>query len=81
MDGMEIVRTGITGGFGVPREKENGRRVVEFCAERGLCVVNTYFKYKNWHKYSRIARGQGSGSKEPDRSGAGEEGYAVLCRM
>ena len=33
------VRTGITGAFGVPGENKNGRRMVEFCAERGLCVV------------------------------------------
>ena len=27
-------RAGITGAFGVPEENDNGRRVVEFCAER-----------------------------------------------
>ena len=27
---------GITGAFGVPGENENGRKVVEFCAESGL---------------------------------------------
>ena len=37
---------------------ENGRRVVEFCAERWLSVSNTYFKHKNFHKYTRVARGQ-----------------------
>ena len=30
-------RTGITGAFGVPGENDNGRRVVEFCEEKGLC--------------------------------------------
>ena len=35
-------RSGITGAFGVPRKNDNGRRVVEFCAERGLCVGNTF---------------------------------------
>ena len=30
------VRASITSAFGVPGENENGRRVVEFCAERGL---------------------------------------------
>ena len=34
------VRTDITGAFGVPRENDNGRRVVKFSAERG-CMVNT----------------------------------------
>ena len=31
-------RASITGAFGVPRENDNGRRVVEFCTERGPCV-------------------------------------------
>ena len=30
------VRAVITGAFGVPGENKNGRRLVEFCAERGL---------------------------------------------
>ena len=51
-------RAGITGAFGVPGENDNGRRVVEFCAERGLCVDNTYFKHRNLHKYTRVPRGQ-----------------------
>ena len=34
-------RAGIIGAFGVPGENDNGRRVVEFCAERELCVGNT----------------------------------------
>ena len=34
-------RAGIIGAFKVPRENDNGRRVVEFCTERGLCVGNT----------------------------------------
>ena len=49
---------GITGAFGVPGENENGRRVVEFCAERGMCVGNTYFEHKSLHKYTRVAMGQ-----------------------
>ena len=51
-------KAGITGAFGVPRETDNGRRVVEICAERVLCVGNTYFKPKSLHKYIRVARGQ-----------------------
>ena len=52
------MRAGIAGAFGFPGENENGRRVVEFCAERGLCVGNTYFEHKNLHNYTRVARGQ-----------------------
>ena len=40
------MRAAITGAFRVPGENENGRRVVKFCAERGLCVGNTYFEHK-----------------------------------
>ena len=54
----ERMRVGITGAFGVTGENDNGRRVVEFCAERGLCGGITYFKYGNLHKYTRVARGQ-----------------------
>ena len=32
------VRAGITGAFGVPGENDNGRKVVELCAEGGGCV-------------------------------------------
>ena len=35
-------RASITGAFGVPGESDNGRRVVEFCEERGLCVGSTF---------------------------------------
>ena len=51
-------RAGITGAFGVLGEHNNGRRVVEFCAERGICVGNTYFKHLSLHKYTRVAMGQ-----------------------
>ena len=30
-------RAGITSAFGLPGENDNGRRVVEFSEERGLC--------------------------------------------
>ena len=45
-----------------------------FCAERGLGVGDTYFKYISFLKYTREPKGQ-----EHNRSGADEEGYAVLC--
>ena len=54
----ERPRVSITGAFGVPRENNNGRRVVEFCVERGLCVGNTYFEHRSLYKYTRVARGQ-----------------------
>ena len=33
---------GITGAFEVPGDNDNGRRVVEFWAERRLCVGNIF---------------------------------------
>ena len=51
-----MVRANLTGAFRVPGDNEKGRRVVEFCAERGLCVGNTYFEHKGLHKYTRVAR-------------------------
>ena len=51
-------RAGITGAFGVQGENDDGRRLVKFCTEGGLCVGNTYFKYKSLHKYTRVARRQ-----------------------
>ena len=51
-------RSGITGAFGVPGENDEGRRVVEFCEESGLCVGNAYFKYISVHKYAKVAKGR-----------------------
>ena len=34
------MRITITGTFGVPGENYNGKRVLEFCTERELCVLN-----------------------------------------
>ena len=35
------MRVGITGAFGVPGEKDEGRRVIDFCVEKELSVSNT----------------------------------------
>ena len=40
------MRMDITGGFEVEGESYNERRVIDFCAESGLCVDNTYFTQK-----------------------------------
>ena len=49
---------GITSTFGVSGKNDNGSRLVEFCAERGLCVGNTYFEHMSLNKYTKVARGQ-----------------------
>ena len=38
------VRASITGPFGVSGENHNGRRLVEFCAKRLVCVGDTLFE-------------------------------------
>ena len=48
----------IIGRFGVPRENDNGRRAIDFCSERGLCMGDTYFENKSLYKYTRMTRGQ-----------------------
>ena len=52
------MRASIAGTFGVPGENDNGRKVMEFYAERGLCIGNTYFKHRSLDKYTRVSRGQ-----------------------
>ena len=52
------VRIYITGVFKVPGENVNGRKLVDFCAERELCVSNIYFEYKSLHYYTTVPRGQ-----------------------
>ena len=47
---IDETRSGITSAFGVSEENDNSRREVEFCAERELCVDNTYVKHRNLHK-------------------------------
>ena len=42
MDGLDRLRAGITGEFGVPGENDNRRRVIDICAERGyMWVIHT----------------------------------------
>ena len=42
----------------VPGEDDNVRRVVELCAERRLCLDDTYFGHNSLHEYTRVANGQ-----------------------
>ena len=52
------LRVGITGGFGVKAENDNGWRVIDFCTEEGLSVSSAYFECKSLHNYTWVARGQ-----------------------
>jgi hypothetical protein len=49
-------RDGITGGYGVEWENENGMRVIDFCVDKGMCVCNTFFDHKSVHKYTRVGK-------------------------
>ena len=70
------MKAGVTDGFGVPGENDYGRRVTDFCVERGLSVSDTYFKYRS---LQGGLRPRWSRNNERDRSGSGEDRYAVLC--
>ena len=50
-------RPDIIDAFGVAGENGNGRKLVEFCVERGLCVV-THILTQNLPKYVIMAKGQ-----------------------
>ena len=42
----------MTGVFGVPGENDDGRKVVDFCAETGLCVSKrVYISTPGWIKF------------------------------
>ena len=41
------VRASITGAFELQEKNDNGKRVMELCDERGLCVGNMYFEHKS----------------------------------
>ena len=58
---IDRMRASITGAFEVLGENDNGKRVVEFCVERGLCVGSTYFEHRSLHMYTRVARSQDGG--------------------
>ena len=47
----------ITGAFGVAGENDNGKRVVDFCEESGLCMGKTYFNHRSMYKYTRVVKG------------------------
>ena len=51
------MRGNIIGVFGVTFENKK-RRLVDFCAERGLFIYNLYFKFKNTLEYTRVVRDQ-----------------------
>ena len=36
----------------------DGRRVVKFCVEWGICVGNTYFEHRSLYRCTRVARSQ-----------------------
>ena len=63
---------------GVPGENENGRRVIDCCAERGLSLSNTYFEHNSLHNYKRLARGQDGVEVKSMIDRAGKESYAAL---
>ena len=70
----------ITNIFGDPGEKYNGRKGLDFCAERVLCVGNTYLEHKILHKYTRVARSQDGVEVKNmvDLAGVDKERYCAI---
>ena len=52
------MRAGIIDAFDIPGKSDIGKRVEKFCAERELCVGNTYFEHKSLHKSTSVGRSQ-----------------------
>ena len=52
--------------------------MVDFCAERGLCMCNTYLEHMSLHKYTRVARGQ-DGVEVKSMTDLVKKLYANLC--
>lgn len=40
----------IIGGFGIGERNDRGDRLLDFCAEKGLRIMNTYFRHAKRHK-------------------------------
>ena len=51
---------GVHGGNGVGKRNAEGRRLLEFCDERELCVANTWFKKTDKKKITYSAGGCGT---------------------
>ena len=51
---------GVHGGNGVGKRNAEGRRLLEFCDERELCVANTWFKKTDKRKITYSASGCGT---------------------
>ena len=56
---VDKLRTPKTGWFGVPGENNNGRKPIDFCADKGLSLSSAYLEHTSLRKYTRVARHQG----------------------
>ena len=58
IDGFE----GVHGGYGIGKRNAEGRRLLEFCNEKELCVANTWFEKEQ----RKITNGMGENETEID---------------
>ena len=54
-DGFE----GVHGGNGIGEQNLEGRVLLEFCNQKGLCVANTWFKKKEKRKEKKKEKEEG----------------------
>ena len=45
-----MIWEGVVGREGIDETNTNGYMLLEFCARNSLCVTNTFFCHKTWHK-------------------------------
>ena len=48
----ELKEQGVTGAFGLGKRNEKGNRLIEFCKERNLIIVNTMFSQPERRRYT-----------------------------
>lgn len=54
--GTKDVKSGeVLGAYGETSRNSNGKRIIDYCIQNDLLLMNTWFEHKNIHKYTRVA--------------------------
>lgn len=51
-------KEGVTGALGVSRENENGKKVIDYCEEKGVCISDIFFNHMSNHKVLKVDVGR-----------------------
>lgn len=52
----------VIGTHGEPLRNNNGHRIIDFCIQNNMLVMNTFFQHKDVHKYTREVKSRGERS-------------------